>query len=259
MRPTTIPFLFLMIITATFSSCSTGWKFDLNKPIDPGNVISVVEARNVRLRSMTANGKLSVDTPEFANTGSLSLRLSKPDSLLIEISGPFGVSVAKGFITKQSFTFYNGMENTVATGSTTVANLRKVLRVSLSFHDMLDIISGTVGFGNHQAKGFAPGILDGSVYHLIATTDDGSIEYFVDLNLEAIKRYIRKDGDGEIIEDVTFRDFRKRYGLYLPTIISINRPVDEETLSLVYDEQTINKLPLDFTFRVPGSARKIIF
>jgi hypothetical protein len=42
-------------------------------------------------------------------------------------------------------------------------------------------------------------------------------------------------------------------------MVLISRPELEESFSLVYDSQTINDIPVEFSFSYPPSARKISF
>ncbi len=250
----TVSFLLSLLLL----SCSSS-KFDLSKPIDPQEVIRYVNQRNQAVMTLAASGRLSIDTPELSNSGSMSVRLVKPDTLLIDISGPFGVGVAKGLLTNKSFVFFNSLENTVVEGETNARNLQNILRISIEFSDILDVLTGTLGF-SHKPDGVAPvGTLDGSDYKLLYKGSDFSVEYTIDMDYLCIKKFVEKNSSGDIVEVITFRDFRKKSDIYIPAVISISRPLMEEALALVYDRQTINSYPLDFTLKIPKSARKITF
>jgi hypothetical protein len=199
-----------------------------------------------------------MDTPDQAGSGSMELRLRKPDSLLVEIFGPFGVRVAKGFVTAESFTFYNNLDNTVAAGATDAAALRSMLHVPFDFPSLLDILSGTMSFGRLADSAAIAGAENGGVYTIARHAPGGErIEYDVDLSYDAVTRRTRKDPSGRILDEVTFRDFRKKQGMYLPTVISISRPNDDENVTLVYDQLSVNEFPLDFSFSYPKSAVRI--
>ncbi len=252
--------LLLSVITLSFlAGCAGTPVIDTSKPIDHHEVMRLVSERNRMLQSLEGYGKLSIDTPEFANSGAIALTILKPDSLQLEISGPFGMTFARAMVTQRDFHFYNGVENTVAEGETTIANLRRVLRLSLRFADILDILTGTIGFSMVPAGKTPTTLLDGSSFTMEWPKDAGSISYVVDLDYMAVQRYTRRDAEGEILEDVSFRDFRKKSGIHLPQIVMISRPELEESFSLVYDSQNINDLPVEFTFSYPPSARKISF
>ena len=250
--------LAVLLLASLIASCS-GSRFDDNTPLAPGDVITAVNERNAKIRALNGSGRISVDTPELANSGGISIKLQKPDTLLLEINGPFGMNVGKGLITDKRFTFYNGLDNTVMQGSTTSKNLRSVLRVSVEFKDILDILSGTTGFTRNPGKAVPKGTRRGDEYELLYDTGDESVEYLVDLKYEAIKKITRRDRRHEVVEEISFRDFRKKSDVYLPFMITVSRPPADENLTLVYDRQAINQLPLDFAFKVPASATKINF
>lgn len=256
MRITSI--LLTIAISITVFGCAGTPAIDTSKPIDPDRVITLVEERNAVLQAMEGYGKLSVDSPEFSNSGSVALTILKPDSMQLEISGPFGVTLARAMVTRTDFVFYNGWENTVAEGETTVRNLRKVLRLALGFSDILDIMTGTFGFGL-APDGIPPvTALDGSEYTLTWRDGEETLEYVVDLDYIAVQHFTRRVG-GIVQEEITFRDFRKKSGFHLPQVITISRPSNNESFSLVYSSQSINDLPIKFTFSYPNSARRISF
>ncbi|PLX28357.1 MAG: hypothetical protein C0600_09815 [Ignavibacteria bacterium] len=248
-----LPLIALVLLAA----CAGTPAIDTSKPIDPRNVMRLVEERNTKVIGLEGYGKISIESPAFSGGGSIAVTLLKPDSLQLEIRAAFGVTVARALVTNRDFQFYDGMKNTVATGETNAQNLRRVLRLSLAFEDILDILTGTFGFSGTPAAVSPTAALDGSSYTLTWTTEDEVQEYVIDLDYLAVQRFTRRDSEGTILEEVSFRDFRKKSGFYLPQVVGITRPGLEESLTLVYDSQTINDFPLEFTFSYPKSARKI--
>ena len=238
-------------------SCSSTRGIDTSKPIDPNEVIERVEARNARIQALRGYGTISVDTREIANSGGITVKLLKPDSLLLEISGPFGVGVAKAFITDKDFIFYNGADNTVVQGATTSANLRRALHIAIDFQEILAIVSGSFGFAEHPPSATRTTALDGKTYRITYTGPDDSMEYEIDLTYEAMRRFVHRAKNGDVLEEIQFRDFRKRSDLYLPAVVTLSRPSRDESITLVYDRQFLNDLPMDFAFHVPQTAMKI--
>lgn len=243
-----LPVVFGVVGCSGSSSLGEGATFD--------DVRRRVEARNAQVRALTGDGRISIDTPEIGNSGSVGVRLSKPDSLLIDITGPFGVGLAKGLVTSRAFTFYNQWDNMVFEGETTLENMRRVLRFPIEFADVLDVLSGTVGF--RAAPAVTPVVtVDGGTWTAVYSASSESIEYVVETGYEAVTRVTRRNAQGEMLEQIQFKDFRRRSGMYLPSVVSIVRPLSEESLTLVYERTTLNNLPVDFTFKVPRSATRV--
>lgn len=247
----------LLGILAAIGLLSCSHTRDDSTPLTAASVIDLVEKRNAQVLGVQAQGSVSIETPELSNSGSIELKLLKPDSLLFEIFGPFGLRVAKGFVTADSFTFYNGLDNTVARGATNATALRSLLHVSLDFRTLLEILSGTLGFGHRNDGATITGTKIENGFRIVSARAGETAEYDVDPAYEAVTRYSRKDASGRIIEEVTFKDFRKKQGLFFPTIVSIARPTEDENVRLVYDQLFVNELPMDFSFSYPKSAMSI--
>lgn len=241
------------------AGCASTPAIDTTKPIDPREIMQRVEQRGREILALNGSGKISVESPEFSGGGSIQVRVLKPDSLQLEITGPFGVTVARGLVTDRDFQFYDGMNNTVAEGSTTAQNLRRVLRFPITFDDILSVLTGTLGFGAAPQDADPQGRLDGDDYILSWQSEGQSLEYAVDTRTLAVRRFTRRNDEGEILEEMLFRDFRSHAGIEVPHIVSIERPMDGEALSIVYDRLTVNDLPMVFNFSYPRSARRITF
>lgn len=218
-----------------------------------------VEERGREIIALDGSGKISVETPDFSGGGSIQVRLLKPDSLQLEINGPFGVTVARGLVTDRDFQFYDGMNNTVVEGETNARNLRRVLRFPISFADILAVLTGSMGFGAAPQDAEPVGRLDGSSYLLEWRSEGETLEYAVDIRTLAMLRFTRRNAEGEILEEFRFRDFRSRGSVDVPHILALSRPMDNEALTIVYDRVAINDLPVVFDFSYPRSARRIVY
>lgn len=239
------------------AACASTPAIDTTKPVDPREVMRRVEQRGAGILALRGQGKISVESPEFSGGGSISIRLLRPDSLQLEINGPFGVTVARGLVTDRDFQFYDGMNNTIAEGSSTAENLRRVLRFPITFDVILSVLTGALGFDAAPQDADPTGRIDGDRYLLAWETEGETLEYAVDIRTLAVTRFTRKDADGVIREEILFRDFRPHSGIEVPHIVSISRPADGESLTIVYDRIAVNDLPVKFDFSYPKSARRI--
>ncbi|MDX9758252.1 MAG: DUF4292 domain-containing protein [Bacteroidota bacterium] len=256
--PTLSPLPSLLILLL-FVGCASTPAIDTSGPIDPREIMRRVEERGRDIRALTGSGKISVETPEFSGGGSIQVRLLKPDSLQLEINGPFGVTVARGLVTDRDFQFYDGMNNTVATGETNAKNLQRVLRFPITFADILAVLTGSMGFAAAPRDIDPVGRLDGGSYLLEWRGEAESLEYAVDIRTLAVLRFTRRNAEGEILEEFRFRDFRSHAGIDVPHILALTRPMENESLTIVYDRVTINDFPMVFDFSYPRSARRIVF
>lgn len=251
------PLLVCALAAILFAGCSATHPPLLTRAMSPEEVMQAVAGRNASVRSLRGIGEISIDTPELSNSGTISVTLTKPDSLLVDITGPFGVGVARGLVTRSDFRFYNGLENKVFLGRTNPANLKSILRIPVEFGDILDLFSGCVNF-NARPAGITPrGAWSGEEYTLTFDGPEETLEYVIDASYECVIRQTRRAPGGELIEEIRLKDFHRRSDMYLPRVITLTRPANEQSLALVYESQIINELPLDFALKIPASAIKV--
>jgi len=239
------------------AGCSAPKGIDTSGPLTPESVMAAVAARNARILTLQGGGSISVETADLSNTGNIQLRLKLPDSLWVDITGPFGIGIARGVFTSRDFIYYSGYENTVVRGLTTAANLRSILRIPIEFNRIRAFIAG-MGFDDAPREAAPVGELKDDVYRITYKTRDETHEYAVHTSYEAITRYTRRSAAGQIIEEIRYRDFRRKSDLYIPTIISMTRPGNSENLTLTFERLTLNESPVDFRFRYPKNAPEVV-
>lgn len=260
MTHSAIPSLFRtlpLVLAFVFAACAGSEPVVDEALPTPVSVRALVEARNATVRSFTAYGRISIDTPEMSNSANIDITALKPDSLKLEITGPFGIGAMKGLITSARFSLYNGLENTLVEGASTRRNLTNILQISYEFPDMLALLTGTPGFRTATSDMTVQGTLSDGVYHLVMVGTTEILDYFVNLKYRAITRMVRRNVRGEVEEEVTFRDFRKKGDIYVAYMVSMERPLRQESFGVVLESISINPDDLDFSFKVPASAKKI--
>lgn len=221
-------------------------------------IMRALDRRNRDVRSLVGIGQVSVDTPELSNLGTLSVSVLKPDSLLVEITGPFGVGVAKGLVTRAQFQFYNGIDNRFYTGTTNARNLRAILRMSIEFDDVIELLTGCIRFTHHDTTARGTATWNGSECTLRFATEFETVDYVIDADYDCVTRYTKKNTDGEILEEVKFKDFKARGEFSIPRVVSIERPPFQQSMTVLYETMKINDMPIDFTFKVPANVTHIL-
>ncbi len=247
----------LCIMLVIVAGCSSSRDAVIKHGMTTEQIIRAIEKRNTEIFSLRGRGEISIDTPELSNSGNISVTLLKPDSLLIEITGPFNVGIAKGLVTTKDFKFYNGIENKLFLGSTSAKNIKSIMRLSIEFPDIINLFTGSMSFSHHPSDVAPQGTWKGSEYSIVYKGKDETVEYVIDTDYESIIRYSRKDMSGETLEEVRFKGFKRKSDYYLPEVISLSRPPLEQSFTLVYESQMINERPLDFTLKVPAGAVKV--
>jgi hypothetical protein len=217
--------------------------------------------RNYKLiESLSASGSVAFDSPEMSNSGSIEVRIRKPDTVYVKVEGPFGIDIAEALITRTGFIYYNAQENRAITGPTTENNIDAILRVSVNFDELINSLSGSFYFKENSEDSLNAGSEDNS-YVLQVTGENMKKKYFISPNMFVINKYGVFDNNNHSEFEVTYSKFKIETvdsdTIYFPNQIEIHRPDKKQTLWLYYDDKEINKKKLVFHIKIPSSAKLI--
>lgn len=207
------------------------------------------------VNTLRATGSITIESRDLAATASCEVRLKRPDSLFVKLSGPFGIGVAKALVTRNDFVFFNSYENKVFTGETSQKNLRLVLRFDASFDDVLDVLSGTVKFDQEMVS---PEVsIDEQQYLLLFRRGDTTTRYWIDPEHFNVSKYQLLNSEGRLITEKTYAQFKEYDGVHVPRSIRVVQPMERQSLSMYYDTIELNGRDLDFALNIPEAAERI--
>jgi len=253
MRELNVALISLPFLAALEIACSSAKPLDLSRTT-PEEILQRVRLNQDAVSTLQASGAISIESAEFSGTGSISVSLKRPDSLLIKIEGPFGLDIGSMLLTEERFIYYDSYSNRVVTGATTKKNIRNLLRVDLSFSDVMDLISGATSL-TRQAVPPDSMAVDGRDLVLYFHNASSTERYRVDPERSVVTRYEVFGDNDEPILLTRFGKFSRIENTMLPH--SIRVLARQRGLSLHYDEITINKPRLDLSISIPENARRI--
>lgn len=213
--------------------------------------------RTEAISELYAEGKITVETPSFAQTGSFVLFLQKPDSLYLTLQGPFGLKVGSVLLTRKEFFFYNSIENKLITGETTEENLAHLFRLPLTFDDVVGMITG--GTLLAEDRHFPDELLtENEATVFVYNTEDGKRKYWIDPETTSLLRMQILDTDGNILIEQRFNNFRTVGTKRLPFVVQISQLQREQRLVLSYSTIKFQR-PTDqkIFFSIPQNAEHI--
>ena len=241
----------------TLVGCRTTSPMNLsNHPISYSEVQEITRSHHAHIHSMWGEGRVSVETPEIAQSGSFILTLQKPDSILINIQGPFGIKVGSVLVTRSEFLFYNSLKNRLITGSTNIENLNRILHVHLSFDDLLNLFAGGTFLENDFRAPDETYMEDDQVVFVFASSGT-SRKYWIEPTTLYIQKVQFLDQSGKLTLEQTFNDFENVNGFAMPYTIRVIQPNTRQEFSLTYSEILVNTETLNFTFTIPSNAERI--
>jgi outer membrane lipoprotein-sorting protein len=226
------------------------------RTVTPELVQQNVRTNQERVRSLKGSGNITLETPEIAQSGSFELMLRKPDSVFVKLEGPFGIEVGAALLTRKEFFFYNSLQNRLISGMMNASNLRRILRVNLSFDELLNMITGGTFFPEDQGAPDTVTIEDNQSV-LTYRHESGSRRYWIDPESLLIARIQHVDRQGKLRFEQRFANFRSIEGTSLPYRVRITQLAERRTVALSYSSIAINTDALRFTLEVPENAERV--
>jgi outer membrane lipoprotein-sorting protein len=250
------PPVLTLFLTSLALSCSPRTSgIDLRRT-SPENTLRRMEMNHHEVATFQASGSISIESQEFTGTASISVAIKPPDSILIKIEGPFGIDIGSLLITKERFTYYDSHANRVITGSSTSRNIRSILKLDLTFTDVMDVLSGATSLWRESKPPDSVSVDDDQLLFLFKKGST-RVRYWIDPEKSVVTRYeVDEDDTGPVLE-THFKRFSQFKTLFVPRSISILARRENRGLSLYYDDVKINKPELDFTFVIPQNAKRV--
>lgn len=256
-----IVILFLIFASApVFYSCSgiEGSEYeDVQSKalmLTPGELMQKINEQSLKLTSLDCEGDITIDSPELNSSGSLTMSAFKPDSLFCRLDGPFGISVARFLITKNNFTYYNVRENLVIKGESTPLNLGAILRIKLSFDDLISGYTNSYFFSDTSSAN-AEVSIEKENYVLKIKSAAQTAGYWVNARNFYVEKHEIYDTNGKTKLQILFSDFEKYNSVYFPSNVYITNPQEKQNLWISYGKKNFNNNRLKFKLGIPKSAK----
>lgn len=235
-------------------SCSpTPYVIDFSRT-SPEEFVRRVQMNNHEVSTFRARGAVMMD--EVAGTGSITVSLKRPDSVLIRIEGPFGIDVGWMLLTTERFTFYDSHSNRAIFGKTTNRNIRALLQLDLTFAEVMDLLSGTTSL-SRQILPPDSAVIDDDMVLVYYGSSSSTARYWIDPRNSVVVRYELWDDASKPILEARYDKFTRIENVLLPRSIRILARRLGRGLSLQYDEIEINRPEIDLSLTIPENARRI--
>ena len=253
--------LFLCIcLSVIFWACSASQDNEKLNRIPVKDIKHKINENSKLIETLEASGNISFDSPENSGTGWMVVRIKKPDSVYVIIEGPFGISIANALITRKNFIYYNAQENKAITGPTNAINIGAILKIKVSFDDLINSFTGGFHFNDESADS-TDADSENSCYVLqvSGTADKG--KYYVEPEKFTIQKYNLIDVNNTTKMEVNYSDYiietASGSNVMFPNKIVIKNPEKKQTVYIDYSSRDINKTDLKFTIKIPKSAKII--
>lgn len=232
---------------------------ELHRPLlnrSAKEVLDAVNSYRATISTFEGKGSISVESPSFVNSASFELWLKKPDSVRVDVEGPFGIRVASALFAGNNYVFYNSLKNEVLTGDLRTEDLPMVMNIRVNPEDLIDTFCGARSFlrGETHPDSF---IIGDVAYTLFFRHESTATRYTVDGRTLHITAVDHLDSAGVVWSEEQFDFDLRDDGTSVPQSIRLNYERGESSLSLYYDNVHLNEPIAPMALSVPQDARRV--
>jgi hypothetical protein len=241
-----------------FNACSgSGGESSLDK-IPVKDIKQRINKNSSLIETMEASGNIAFDSPEQSGQGWIEIKIKKPDTVYVKIEGPFGISVANALITRYDFIYYNVQENKAILGPSTDINIGAILRIKVSFDELLNGFTGGFNFSDDISDSSEAGSENG-FYTINSIKDPGSQKFYIDPSIFTVQKYNSLDENNKTVVEVNYSNYFEENAsgqtVYFPSNIKIKNPGKKQSVYVDYINKSFNKSDLTFNIKIPKSAK----
>jgi hypothetical protein len=219
-------------------------------------VVEAIRSNSGRLVRMEGSGKLMIDAPEVRESASFSLYLRKPDTVMIRVEGPFGIEVGSALLTSTSFTLYNSLRHQVLTGPSSAENLSRVLRMKITFDDVVELFTGAAPVSDADIAGQRVSI-ENQEYTFTTPGESGTRQYWIDPTTLLVTRLVQFGAGGNLMLEQRLGGYKTVNGVSVPSTVRFTQHAERRMLTITYSSLALNNDARPLRLRFPESAARV--
>lgn len=220
------------------------------------HIIDAVNAYSGAIATLNAQGSVSVETPSFVNSGSFELWMKKPDSLRVDVEGPFGIRVASALLAQRHYVFYNSFRNEVTEGNVDEAEMPPFMSISLRPEEVMGTFSGMRAFEPDETSPDSF-VMDDAAFILQFRHGAVATRYTIDGETLCLMKVEHIDSSGSVWSEERYEYGRGSEGRILPGSVRLTHEKLQTSVSLMFETVHVNQ-PIDgMALTVPPDARRV--
>ncbi len=225
--------LFILLV----SSCTTPKLALDTKKVTINELLDFIDAEQNKITTLQASCRISVDSEEFSGNFFASVYYTKNDSLLLSVSGPFGIQAGTLFVGRERFIFYNQITNKFYNGSIKDFENQNFFQFPLNLTELVHIFAAKERLPSMKIVDFS---IDDGLYLVEAENSEDQYTFWIDNTIGRITKISQK-GKNEFITTREYGNFFHSDDLYFPRKISMIRLEEKQAVSIFYTRITLNE------------------
>lgn len=245
----------LVVILIFLGGC-TGQKESIkNLNLTLSEVLEKVRERHSLIKTLKGGGSITVEAPNASNSGSFDVDLKKPDSVRVELHGPFGLHVGTLSLSRDQFIFYNRMDNTAILGKPDGRTLQTMFHLNMEFDELLHAFTGEFPL-SVESDSLEKFYIKDNVYIVLYKNDHEKKEYRIDADDFIINNYRVIDSTGKTTMNASATRPTTAEHITMPSLLRVVFPMDHRSVTIAYDDIRPNE-PVECSFSLPDQVERI--
>jgi hypothetical protein len=252
-------YIFSLILPVLYIGCVPSKPAEETEVVPSDRLIKKLEANRRKVKNFEGTGSLKINTPDINTTASFKVVLQKPDSVYLEVYGPFGIDLAQALVTGNNFTFYDVMHNKVYKGKSNSDILKKIFKVDLSFSDLIDAFTGAVNLTprlTQQPDNYEI-VYDKYVLTFIDSLTSQKNKFTIDIRDLVITNYQVLNASDKVLLESTYTKFKLQDGISIPYTTDISLKNENQSLKIEYRKIDLNKNDVKISMNIPDDAEVV--
>jgi hypothetical protein len=246
-------FIMLLLLCEGCGSSHDASKYGITAGTSAHEIIARVNRHVEEVTTLHAKGTAAIESPSFSNSATVDLKLHRPDSVRMQITGPFGIRLASVLFAGKRFVFYNNFKNEVMEGEVSQEKMPAMMNIALRPEDIVNAFCGTRTFG---ADDMVPDSMrEADETSTLSFHHGGTVRrYTVDRRSARILQVTELNAAGEALSEEFYEYEQMDDGAMRPQSVRIVNHRMNSALSLFYDSVMLNEPVGRLALSIPDDA-----
>ena len=244
-----------VVVIVVVSGCSTTATAVKSHTLTVQEVVQMVHHRDEQIKTLKGEGNITFESPEESHSGSFEVFVKKPDSLRLEIKGPFGIHIGTLTLSEKEYLYYDWRNNIARRGSASGAPFSSLIRLALHADEIIRAFTGEFLRAGAEDS-LQTFLIQDDLYVLRYRTDLETREYRIDSDAMSVASYRLLDSAGKANLISTASRFDDRGAAIMPQLLRVIDPRQRRSITIAYSDITLNK-PVQCSFVPPREAEII--
>jgi outer membrane lipoprotein-sorting protein len=251
--------VFTFIAALFLDGCIPSKEVQQERIISADRLIKRLEANRRKIKTYSGYGSVTIKTSDMDAKSSFQVEIKRPDSVKVSFFGPFGVDLASALITQNNFQFYDAINNTYYKGKLKSGAMKQVMKIDVSFDELLDILTGSVNMTDRLKETPTAYESQDENYNLVYndSTISKTSQYTIRQKDLSITNFAVRDFSGKSLINAGYSDFHEAENMQVPYKIDVNEVSSNQKIKLEYRSIDVNKEIGNLNIDIPNDAKII--